>query len=249
SAAYSLHNHYHNSEYQKSPNWRGLSSYLEIETGPGDVTVLNYPDPTFSYYYHGRAPSFILPQGFLSLEMKQETAQRLSRLAGTYERIWFYPLTDVRWDNEGFVENWLNRHAALIDERDIHGFRWLIYTPTMVSLEEVQYLVDAGVGDAILLRRYDCDQCESADSGPLSVEPGITLHLTLYWEATDYIQTPYSVYIHLRDASGMVIAQRDSAPRGGDFPTRCAITGTMTPALSSSHANSSCVQVLIATPV
>jgi len=90
----------------------------------------------------------------------------------------------------------------------------------MVSLEEVQYLVDAGVGDAILLRGYDCDQCESADSGPLSVEPGITLHLTLYWEATDYIPTPYSVYIHMVDASGRVIAQRDSAPRGGDFPTQ-----------------------------
>jgi hypothetical protein len=219
-AAYSLNNHYLVSEYQKSPDWRALSSYLEIETGPGDVIVLNYPDPTFSYYYHGRAPSFILPQGFLSLEMKQETAQSLRRLAGTYERIWFYPLTDVRWDNEGFVENWLNRHAALIDARDIHDFRWLIYAPTMVSLEEVQYLVDAGVGDAILLRGYDCDQCQTPDSGPLSVEPGITLHLTLYWEATDYIQTPYSVYIHLVDTSGRVIAQRDSEPRGGDFLTQ-----------------------------
>ncbi|HUS71187.1 MAG TPA: glycosyltransferase family 39 protein [Anaerolineae bacterium] len=219
-AAYSLNNHYFVSEYQKSPDWRALSSYLEIETGPGDVIVLNYPDPTFSYYYHGRAPSLILPQGFLSLEMKQETAQSMRQLADTYKRIWFYPLTDVRWDNEGFVENWLNRHAALIDARDIHGFRWLVYTPTIVSLEEVQYLVDAGVGDAILLRGYDCDQCESADSGPLSVKPGITLHLTLYWEATDYVQTPYSVYIHLVNASGRVIAQRDSAPRGGDFPTQ-----------------------------
>jgi hypothetical protein len=90
----------------------------------------------------------------------------------------------------------------------------------MVSLEEVQYLVDAGVGDAILLGGYDCDQCQTADSGPLSVEPGITLHLTLYWEATDYIPTPYSVYIHMVDASGRVIAQRDSAPPGGDFPTQ-----------------------------
>ena len=58
--------------------------------------MLNYPDPTFSYYYHGRAPSFILPQGFLSLETKQETAQSLRQLADRYERIWCYPLTDAR---------------------------------------------------------------------------------------------------------------------------------------------------------
>jgi mannosyltransferase len=219
-AAYSLNNHYFVTEYQKSPDWRSLSSYLGIETEPGDVIVLNYPDPTFSYYYRGTPPSFILPQGYLSLEVKQQTAESLRQLADTHQRIWFYPLPDVGWDNEGFVGKWLNRHAALVDAREIYGFRWLIYEPTMVSLDEVQFAVDAGVGGAILLRGYDCDECETADSGPLSVEPGITLHLTLYWEATDYIQTPYSVYIHLVDASGRVTAQRDSAPRGGDFPTQ-----------------------------
>jgi mannosyltransferase len=219
-AAYSLHNDYFVSEYQKSPDWRALSSYLQTETGTGDVIVLNYPDPTFSYYYHGRAPSVILPQGFLSTEMKQQTAQSLRQLANTYQRIWFYPLTDARWDNEGFVEKWLDRHAQLIEARDIFSFRWLIYAPTIVSLEEVRYPVNARLGDAILLRGYDCDRCEGADSGPPSVEPGTTILLTLYWEATNYVQTPYSVYIHLVDASGRVVAQRDSAPRGGDFPTQ-----------------------------
>lgn len=219
-AAYSLNNHYFVSEYQKSPDWRGLSAYLGIETQPGDVIVLNYPDPTFSYYYRGAAPSFILPQGYLSLDMKQQTALSLRQLADKYRRIWFYPLTDVRWDDEGFVGKWLDRHAALVDTREIYGFNWLIYEPTTVSLDDVQFPVDAGVGETILLRGYDCDQCRSEDSGPLSVKPGITLHLTLYWEATDQVQAPYSVYIHLVDASGGIIAQLDSAPQGGDFPTQ-----------------------------
>lgn len=218
--AYSLNNHYFVSEYQKSPDWRALSSYLGIEAEPGDVIVLNYPDPTFSYYYRGSAPSFILPQGFLSPEMKAQTAHSLRQFADEYRRIWFYPLTDVRWDNEGFVGKWLDRHAALVDDREVYGFRWLIYEPTMVSLDEVQFPVDAGVGEAILLRGYNCDQCQSEDSGPLSVRPGITMHVTLYWEAIDYIQTPYSVYIHLLDESGGIIAQLDSAPQGGDFPTQ-----------------------------
>ncbi|MDH4209108.1 MAG: glycosyltransferase family 39 protein, partial [Anaerolineae bacterium] len=71
--AYSLLNHYYNPAYQKSPDWRGLTSYLERETRSGDVIILNYPDPTFSYYYHGRAPSFILPRGLLSEREKVDT--------------------------------------------------------------------------------------------------------------------------------------------------------------------------------
>jgi hypothetical protein len=152
--------------------------------------------------------------------MKQETAQSLRQLADRYRRIWFYPLTDVRWDNEGFVGKWLDRHAALVDAREIHGFNWLIYEPTILSLKDIQFPVNAGVGEAILLHGYDCDQCQGGVSQPLSVKPGITVHLTLYWEATDYIVTPYSVYIHLLDASAGIIAQLDSAPQGGDFPTQ-----------------------------
>jgi hypothetical protein len=220
SAGYSLHNHYCDPRYQKSPDWRGLTDYLEAEVQPEDVIILNYPDPTFSYYYHGPAPSQILPRGQLTDQEKVETAEALRDIADRYDRVWLYPVRDAGWDSEGYVEKWLDRHALLVDERDIHGFRWLIYTPTVVSPREVQYPVRVGLGDAIVLWGYDCDQCQTADSGPLSVQPGATLHLTLYWEATDRVQTPYSVFIHLVDASGRVIAQRDSAPRGGDFPTQ-----------------------------
>ncbi|HJX38385.1 MAG TPA: glycosyltransferase family 39 protein, partial [Anaerolineae bacterium] len=86
SCAYSLHNHYHDPLYQKSPDWRGLTSYLERETRSGDVIILNYPDPTFSYYYQGHTPSFILPRGLLSEEEKLETARSLNAIVERYQR-------------------------------------------------------------------------------------------------------------------------------------------------------------------
>lgn len=219
SGAYSLSNHYWNPAYRKSPDWRALADHLAGETGLGDVILLNYPDPTFSYYYHGKAPSLMLPRGPLSEETWTETAETLRFLSERYERIWFYPLKNVGWDSEGFVETWLNRHATLIEEQNILGFRWLIYRPLLVSLEDVQNPISVGFGDAIQLRGYEWQTGLDDSSEDVCLESGSALRLTLYWEAADEIETSYTVFIHLIDAPDHIWAQRDSIPQGGDFPT------------------------------
>jgi 4-amino-4-deoxy-L-arabinose transferase-like glycosyltransferase len=219
SAGYSLNNYFYNPAFQKSPDWRALTAYLAQQTQPGDMIVLNYPDPTFSYYYHGQTPSVILPRGLLSEQEKAQTVQALDAVAEKYQRIWFYPLTDPGWDNEGYVETWLNRHAVLIEQRDVMGFRWLIYFPFRVSVSDIQCRLDVEVGDNILLRGYDAERCFGADSGPEPVDPGANLPLTLYWEALDTINVPYAIFIHLVDNYGHIWAQRDGPPQAGDFPT------------------------------
>jgi mannosyltransferase len=219
SAGYSLHNYYHDYRYQKSPDWKGLTEYLAREARPGDVIILNYPDPTFSYYYRGRAPSHILPRGPLSDQEKVETGSTLGEISRNYQRIWFFPLTDERWDREGYAEKWLNRHALLAEHRTIHGIRWLIYNPTTVSLEDVRCPLQVRVGEDIVLRGYDAEPCLTADDEPHPVDAGSTLRVTLYWEALDQVTEVYSVFLHLIDSSGRIWAQRDGPPRGGDFPT------------------------------
>ncbi len=219
SAAYSLNNYYHQPEYHKSPDWRALAAYLASETEPGDVIVLNYPDPTFSYYYRGEAPSVVLPRGLLSESEKVVTARDLQLLAKTYERIWFQPLTDLSWDNEGFVERWLYHHSVLVDQRDILGFRWLIYHPTVLSLESIQHSLDFLLGEAIWLRGYDSEIAELDSREPVQVEPGRAVRLTLYWQAAEDVETAYTVFVHLVDDRGHIYTQVDSAPCGGDFPT------------------------------
>ncbi len=219
SGACSLSNYYFNSLYCKSPNWRDLANHMAAETGSGDVVVLNYPDPTFSYYYQGAAPTFILPAGPLSADTRRQAAQSLGLLSEKYERIWFYPVMDPDWDNVGFVETWLNRHATLTEERNISGFRWLIYRPVSVSLEDVQNPLDLRFGDTIHLAGYEWQAGEGENSRLSHLDPGGALRLTLFWQAIDQVKSSYTVFIHVADAQDRIWAQQDSVPQGGDFPT------------------------------
>ena len=55
------------------------------------------------------------------------------------------------------------------------------------------------------------------DSG--TIKPGSTISLTLYWQAVDLMSERYTVFVHLVDASGKLVAQRDSEPLNGTAPT------------------------------
>jgi 4-amino-4-deoxy-L-arabinose transferase-like glycosyltransferase len=45
------------------------------------------------------------------------------------------------------------------------------------------------------------------------------LDLTLFWEAVQQPGADYTVFVHVRDATGRVIAQKDGPPTGGLYPT------------------------------
>lgn len=218
-STYSLYNYHRNPVYQKSPDWRALTDYLETETRRDEVIILNYPDPTFSYYYDGDAASFILPSGLLTAETRAETAYALRVLAEKYSRIWFYPLQDVRWDNEGFVGSWLDRHGRLLEDRDLFGFRWLVYSLDLLSAEQAQHSVAFRLGPSIWLRGFDSGAVGDDDAPIILAQPGKAFALTLYWEAAGAVETSYSVFLHLVDAQDRIWSQRDGLPQGGDFPT------------------------------
>ena len=119
----------------------------------------------------------------------------------------------------------MNPPATLIDERDILGFRWLIYTPTIISLDSVRCPLEVHAGESILLRGYDAERCFAAAQGPEPVKLGTTVQVTVYWEARADVRDAYSVFLHLVDTSGHIWAQRDGPPRGGDFPTEEWMSG------------------------
>jgi len=48
---------------------------------------------------------------------------------------------------------------------------------------------------------------------------GAELPVTLYWRAEAPMGADYTVFVHLLDAAGNVVAQGDSPPRGGRYPT------------------------------
>ncbi len=46
-----------------------------------------------------------------------------------------------------------------------------------------------------------------------------TLHLTLYWQAERALDRNWTVFMHLLDKTGTLIAQHDSPPSDGRYPT------------------------------
>jgi hypothetical protein len=52
-----------------------------------------------------------------------------------------------------------------------------------------------------------------------SVQPGDPIRVTLYWRALQSIDRSYVEFVHLIDQSGIIVAQRDTWPGRGMFPT------------------------------
>jgi len=58
---------------------------------------------------------------------------------------------------------------------------------------------------------------EADIQSPTEITP--TLTLTLTWQVTEPVTDDYTVFVHLLDASGDKVAQRDARPCSGDCPT------------------------------
>ena len=71
--------------------------------------------------------------------------------------------------------------------------------------------VNANLGDKIEL--------VEAEQTQRTLRPGETLQLTLRWRARQPIDQSYVVFVHVTPPDGPILAQRDSVPVNGGFPT------------------------------
>lgn len=59
--------------------------------------------------------------------------------------------------------------------------------------------------------------------------PGGSIPLVLYWQPLERGDKDYSVFVHLVDGSGQIVAQDDAYPGGGDYPTSEWVPGSIVP--------------------
>lgn len=69
----------------------------------------------------------------------------------------------------------------------------------------------AQLGDAILLEGYRL--------GAQNLQAGQNLSLMLYWSTSERVSQSYTVFVHLVDEGGEVMAQQDNLPVSGTYPT------------------------------
>lgn len=78
---------------------------------------------------------------------------------------------------------------------------------------------DASFGGQVRLLGY-----EVATSGE-ALAAGHPVTVTLAWQAEQAMEASYSVFLHLLDAGGQIVAQHDAAPRNGELPTSIWLPG------------------------
>jgi mannosyltransferase len=74
-----------------------------------------------------------------------------------------------------------------------------------------QQPLDAVLGGAIALDGFDLS--------PTPARTGAASHVVLHWRALSTVDQDETVFVHLLDASGKIVAQRDQSPAGGARPT------------------------------
>lgn len=85
------------------------------------------------------------------------------------------------------------------------------------SAPSIAHPQKARVGDRINLLGHDLEAKR--------IKQGETIHLTLYWQPVAPISEPYTVFTHLIDSDGRLVAQQDNMPVDGTVPTTCWVPG------------------------
>jgi len=77
----------------------------------------------------------------------------------------------------------------------------------------------ARVGEHFALTHYALDADRATNRA----------RVTLYWQCRAPSDSDYTVFVHLLDVSGAIVAQRDAPPRNGAYPTSLWDAGEIVP--------------------
>jgi hypothetical protein len=195
-------------------------AHLAAEAGESDALIVPFPDPVWDYYTRPALGLALPPRHLLPATAgapAAETEAALAELADDAERLWFVPYEG--WDADRVVERWLSANTLSEARLTLGRTELRAYRP-LAAAEAAMQPVDAQVGDQVRLVAAHV----TADGRPLpatgaTVPAGATLEVTLLWEALGPIPRSLTVFVHLRDAAGALIAQHDGIPLDGTRPT------------------------------
>ena len=94
--------------------------------------------------------------------------------------------------------------------------------PSLLPLEEIEaipYRLDVNFGEVMKLLGYDLPVTSTQYPIPNTLMPGDSLTITLYWQSLAGMNQDYAVFIHLLDENDLILAQRNTFPGLGSFPT------------------------------
>ncbi|MCE5257895.1 MAG: hypothetical protein LLG44_02415 [Chloroflexi bacterium] len=122
-----------------------------------------------------------------------------------------------RQDNLGLYTIQDSQGHTLVNEPVVTDFlvgRVSAIDPTILA---PSYPTDAILGGQVQLLGYDLPA--------KLLNPGTSITVTLYWQPEQALADNYTVFVHLVGADGTPLAQHDSEPNNGQYPTSSWLAG------------------------
>ena len=215
----SLQNMYSEPTYARA-DYRSMAQRILVEAHPNAGVILNAPNQweVFTYYFPDESNVYPLPEG-RSRPNPDEIDAALSEVAAQHDRIYAMFWGEAQRDPERLIERWLDTHAFKATDIWYGDVRFVTYAVPSAPATEMETAVNIPFGEAITLNGYSL--------GETTRQPGDIVEVTLFWETAVPLQTRYKVFLHLLDANGRLVSQRDSEPGGG-----LALTTTWQPGQS-----------------
>jgi 4-amino-4-deoxy-L-arabinose transferase-like glycosyltransferase len=94
--------------------------------------------------------------------------------------------------------------------------------PSLLSTEEIEVIpnrLNVSFGEVMKLLGYDLSLPSTQYPIPNTLMPGDSLTITLYWQSLAKMNQDYAVFVHLLDENDLTLAQRNTFPGLGSFPT------------------------------
>ena len=149
---------------------------------------------------------------------EQQVRQRVTEVAAQYQRIWLIPQWLAAWDPNRLAEQALDGLAERAAEPRAGSLPLVLYhTRARYATERVP--LDARLGDDLRLIGVTLRTADGTPTRSLSVRPGDTMRLTLYWQTARRLAVDYSVFVQLLNRDGQLQNQADGWPRTGAYPT------------------------------
>ncbi len=201
----SLYNLYSNPAYARA-DYRSMAARITAENHPNAAIVLNAPNQweVFTYYYHDAGRVYPLPRGTPNAAV---ISAELQDIAAQYDRIYAIFWGEAQRDPERLVERWLDEHAFKATDEWYKDVRFVTYAVPDAAAAEMETETAVSFGPHISLNGFTLNNT--------TLQPGDIIQVTLFWQTDAPLEQRYKVFLHLLNASGQLVAQRDSEPGGG----------------------------------
>lgn len=211
-SAQSLINMYTDPAFARA-DYRGMAQRIRDEAYPNAGVILNAPNQweAFTYYFPDIQNVYPLPRGRPDPAILEP---ELTNITAAYDRLYALFWGEGQRDPQRVVERWLDANTFKVSEEWVGDVRFAVYSiphdmTAVLKTSEARFI--STEGSEIRLDGFAV--------WPSQPQPGDIVQVQLIWSSPDKISRAYKIFIHLLDAEGRLVAQRDSEPVGGSRPT------------------------------